>query len=144
MSLLIWGYKSKVKASEIQSVNISSVIGLTTDFQTYIDPNQTNSINNLIWNINIINNNISNLTNEINNNESLDITQNNILWNINNLINDINNTILNIQTNKSDVSYVNNQIILINKWIVFFLQMFLRRKADPAALLLTRKFIEID
>ena len=82
MWLLIWGYKSKVKASEIQSVNIWWVVGLSTDFQTFVDPNQTNNINNLIWNINIINNNISNLTNELNNNDVIDTTQNNLLWNI--------------------------------------------------------------
>ena len=44
MSLLIWGFKSKVKANEIETVNIWQVQGLSTDFQTFVDPNQTNNI----------------------------------------------------------------------------------------------------
>ena len=83
MSLLITGNKSKISANEIKSVNISSVVGLSTDFQTFVDPNQTTDISNLNNSVNTINNNITNLTNLLNTNSLNDTQQTNLINNIN-------------------------------------------------------------
>ena len=117
MSLLIWGFKSKVKANEIENVNIWQVQGLSTDFQTFVDPNQTNNILSLQNSITSININITNLTNLLNNNDILDTNQNTQLININNSINLINNDINDLQNNKSDILYVDNLISNINNSI---------------------------
>jgi len=117
MSLLITGNKSKIKASEIKSVNIWQISGLVDSFETYLDPVQQSNITNLNNSINTINNNITNLTNLINNNDSLDTTQNTQISTINNNINIINNQIIDLQNNKSDILYVDNLISNINNSI---------------------------
>ena len=114
MSLLITGNKSKIKYNEIASINIEQVQGLSSNFQTYIDPLQSQNITNLIWNINTINNQIWNLTNSLNNNNDNDNNQSTQLNNINNLIININTWITNIENNKSNISYVDQQINNIN------------------------------
>jgi hypothetical protein len=44
MSLLITGNKSKITNNEIKNISLDKIIGITTSFETYLDPLQQNNI----------------------------------------------------------------------------------------------------